>query len=777
MSGYLIAHPYQQAIAELLPELVTRSGNGTVLSALPGANYPATVSSCKAPQADEDVIKNLEVLSHYGGVLPGAKWALGSTGGVSNQDLSLASPWLGVLATSLFNKQECSSNFDCANGSACVNARCAQQFSPLTDRWDRFQPMEYRSEDNRKYSLYAGRSPRGHLHYALVWAAVTSHPCNPYGPLSPGEPLQYPELLYRGVAGALADLMVVTEDENLVGTNGSLSDPYPGYAGFALENTIPVFHLASPHLLSGMPDTIKGETLGLGVYKAWRTGLERMVQRHYYDYLTSTGNQTAHHLVSFMSFALGVQEPSDRAFYDATARRWAGRLFESIRPAGYLIENDAVCTSYIGISTNMMGRYLGLTRTSEAGTDVKAEEAIAKIFGFFNHTVSVEPDGGSVPGFNFSHRIGRGFDTLQYNGAKVMADAIPEVGVWSRSTPAKIPALRTSLQSLAVSFDANASNIPLVSFPWTPDRATHYSSAFLGGYVYPAEEEESFVRNFGDEYIAVKRPSYFAGIFVGKPKGGWGVLELKIRENYRNPTTEKKLNEGGVSVEDLAPETGASISAYNYNPYLGGGLSLFTTPAYGSAVAGTTWSALAQHGLVAWQGGKRYWNDYYSTQFLLDQEQDALTVSGSIETLPFVYSRNYSFLEDRLSMTLTIQATQSISLEKFAEIIPVPTCTRANCNGAIKNRKLRGAFLDVTGGASPSNGQVVTAQKVQVLDQNSKGVTFEFTSAVPLSLQRHGLRHLYYDDEFQVGRIEVQLPTTWSAGQVYTLSYSLIPTP
>lgn len=777
--GYLIAHPFQQKIAELLPELTARAGDSAALFAASGSGFPATRMECTNPVKNEDVIRNIEILDAYQNTLPAAKWLLGSANGKPNQELSATSPWIGTLGTSQYGRQYCAVSADCANGSTCSAGLCALPFDPQLDRWDRFQPIEYQQKvGSVRETLWFGRSIRAQYHYALVWAATTYSPCNPYGPAAPGGSIRFPELLYRGVAGALSDLMTVAESEQFYGQNGTVSSPYPGLVGFVLEGVMPTFQVAAPYLTGVMSSPTGSPALGQRVLDTWTAALERLINRHINDYLASSQNQSAHHLVSFQSFANGVQDPAKRAFYQALVRRWAGRFWESLRPAGYFRENTAICGSYSGITTNMIGRYLGLAAQSDLGTDYEGEYALRSVYMLFNHTVAPEPDGALVGGFNFNHRIGNGFERTQYGGASNLADYLPEVGVWARGLTASSPANRSRLLSTAQAFETRVTNTPNAPAPGIPDRFNVNAVYGDPTLQFPVEESTRFTKNFGNEYIAVRRPGYFTGIFVGKPAAGLG--NLKYRDNYRTPTTETQLNVGGTSVEDLPPESGASISVYNYNPYLGGGMSLFWTPSYGAALVGTTWSALAQHGLVAWDGGRRYWNDYFSTTYALSQDNNTLTVQGTIEAHPLSYTRQYIFNDHSVRVNLALTATADMTLEKLAEIIPVPTCTRTDCNGSTKNRKSRGADLQIQGAVGSDNGALRTASAVTVKDSTNRGVQISFVSPTSdasttqaVAVYRNGLRQLYYGAELQVGRIEVLLPQTWSAGDELNLSYTI----
>jgi hypothetical protein len=764
--GYLAPHKFQESIAELLPQLTANAGNSAALTAARGVNFPATKSECRTPTEDAEVFRSHDVLNTYSGTLLSASWLLGTTSGRSNQDLTGTSPWLGSLVGSVYGQQLCTTSFDCANGSSCVNGLCSQPFNPSTDRWDRFQPMRYRSVLNgRTEDLYAGMSPRGLHHYSLVWAAVTHSPCNPYGPSTKDGAIRFPELLYRGVAGALADLLTVVESEQLNGTNGAATGPYPGNMGFVLKEITPTFMLAAPHL---EPVMNGAGGLGTRALQVWTGALERLVNRHLYDYIVSSQNQSSHHLVSFQSFANGVQDPARRAFYQGATRRWATRFFDQIQPAGYFRENTAICSSYSGIQLNMIGDYYRLTEESSLGADTNALSALQSVYTLFNHTAAPEPTGVMVSGFNFNHRIGFGFEETQYGGAKQLVDELPEVGVWSRTASSQMTDNRSTLQSLATSFDTRVNNLATSIWPSLPARFFGFRTVPSAALQFPVESATRFTRNFGNEYIAIRRPGYFTGVFVGKP--ALGSLYIRYREAYRLPTNANELNTPNSSgptpsIEDLAPESGASVSVYNYNPYLGGGLSLFWTPAYGNSMIGTTWSALAQHGLVAWSGGLRYWSEYFSTSFSLTNDGNTLAVSGQIEGTPIAYTRTYQFNDQNIDVSISMTAQEAVTLEKFVEVIPLLTCTRANCNGStLQNRKRNGATITL-----PST------QEIRALDNQGNGISVTFTGAQTLTSYPHGLRKIFYNDEMQVGRVEVALATSWQAGQTRTLTYRIAP--
>jgi len=155
----------------------------------------------------------------------------------------------------------------------------------------------------------------------------------------------------------------------------------------------------------------------------------------------------------------------------------------------------------------------------------------------------------------------------------ILDDVLPEVGVWTG--PELTPA-----QKMAKEHEASQSVVRALAKPPDPTDLTTATSRYLywtpadRSGVWPACEEHSFIRDLGGEIVAVKRPAYYAAIYVGKPAPS--DFYIRRKEEFRSPLPDDAENRSG------------QIKLSRVTPYLGGGLTLFWTPNYGSAVLGAT---------------------------------------------------------------------------------------------------------------------------------------------------------------------------------------------
>lgn len=570
--------------------------------------------------------------------------------------------------------------------------------APPENRWDRLKSIK---------GLWAGASSNKVSAGAekLAIAATLNTEANPY--------YGKKELLYRAAAASLRDLMTLGEDEVWRGVG---EDPYPGFMGFAVgQKTFPAFGIAAPY----MPPKIKD---------VWTEGLRHIVDRSYPDGLVTARNQSSHYLVAFEAFAEG----SGMKRYKELAKDYARRFIAGTHPAGFQIESCGPDASYIGMSHWHMAVYCRMSG------DKEMLKTIQNSYKFFNHTVAPEPNGKILGGFNFGHRVADGFYNEQWGGAKGILDGLlPEVGIWNNKKNDKRAAEERIVKTIK--------NPPqkIDDFKYGPrfnidfQRYLYYEKP-LKTKPWPAKEKKSFIRNFSDELIAVKRPGYYTAIYTGKPAPH--PFYVAKRKYFRDPLPNDAENNGGK--RELRKVT----------PYLGSGMTLLWTPEYGSSILSTNWSPLCQHGIVAeTENGKRYWADYFAQKFNLDKAKSELTVTGKIEKLPLNFTRSYKFLENEIQVELTLKAEKDIELKKLFENIPVP-------RGNAKNN-------DVNIVLSPEN------KKVDILNKKGNGAEIVFKKPQIFTVQENGLT----SGNLQIGRIEVQLPTKMKKGETASLSYSIVP--
>jgi hypothetical protein len=180
-------------------------------------------------------------------------------------------------------------------------------------------------------------------------------------------------------------------------------------------------------------------------------------------------------------------------------------------------------------------------------------------------------------GFNFAHRTGDGFHWEQSGGARgILDDVLPEVGLWAGPEPTAAELAERKRKAAADIVQRLAAMPAPQDLPYTTPRYLFWSKPNRAD-VWPALEAKSFTRDFAGQLVAVKRPAYYAAIYVGKPAPG--QFFIRGGEGLRLPLPDDAENRGAVT----DPKRGIA-------PFLGGGLTLFWTPAYGSAVLAANWS-------------------------------------------------------------------------------------------------------------------------------------------------------------------------------------------
>lgn len=592
----------------------------------------------------------------------------------------------------------------CHWGGAFAGYESPEGVAPEEHRWDRFV----------RVAGVACGSGGASGSQNLARAALLDQPFNPYRGRR--------ELLYRAAAASLRDLMLLNDADLFPRGMGHW---YPSMLFPLVHRMTPTFRLAAPH----MPEEVRD---------VWAEGLRRLVDRSYTDHFVSCRNQSSHQLLANSDYAIGADDP----VYERLARIWARRFAESAHPAGWFHEANGPCASYNGMTHWHMAVYV-----KQSG-DMEHLEALRKSYRFFNHTVAPEPDGAAVlGGFNFNHRIGQGAFSEQYGGGKgIVDDLAPEVALYRREPEEPEVAQQEALESILTSIRRQrfagefGGGLTFARYKYWTDEPD------LSG-VWPAKEEEPYIRNIAEELIAAKRPAYYCAAYVGRPAG---EFYIRRRAQFREPLASGVEEDGGPA--DIRTVT----------PFLGGGLSLFWTPDYGTALMGTNWSPFARHGLVAvTQEGKRFWEEYHAARWELDEEAGTLTIRGRVEDTPVAYVRTYTFGDEALEVELALTADETVRFRDFVENLPV----------AAGRNKQRGAEI------SPSEGEDgrVEAAAFAIRDEDGAGVDVELDEPRSARVWQRGMVGQW--GRFQVNRIEIALPAQWEAGETHVLRYVLRPVP
>jgi len=770
LAGYQLAHRFQVELARLLPQVLTMV-KATTQSV---ANLSVvTNSTCKSVGNLDDIYKygNLIDFNYTPGIFTTAVWALGSNAatGIPHQIVDPDHPWLGAVGLHRLGKQACSSSSPCLNNSSCVAGWCSEPFNSSLDRWDVQRAMTYKlahtSDPDDFEPLKVGISVRNTLTTALSFAATEETTCNSLRHSLVGEATR-DELIARAALAFMVDMMRIPESDIIFG-NGAETSPFSAFIGFPLAQVLaPDFAEVMLALKNAWPNQAEcGTQLSELVRRSLAVGVRRVFDRHYPDHLNSTGNQYAHALLAFRLFADGLDGLPNDEFY-AKVSDSVGELFlDHQKPAGYWNESAGPDASYIGITHNLLSEYMqrSLNR-GEHGQAVQA--AMDASYTLFNHTVAGEKIGGLLGAFNFNHRIATGFEREQWGGAKGLADNIPSTSLMGKllygaATPGQqdlIGAANTFAQNVKNDHAAAGGGIDLYRYLNSAQRSDDI--------VFPYTES-SFKRKMGEEFIFIKKPSYYTSVYVGKPSPD---VDSETRESIRIPNPAK---------EDIDPNQDptnlASISAYQNTPLTGGGLSMFWTPGFRNSLLAGSWSPLVHHGLVASMLGKRYWEDYQKTAFNWIPDSSFLQVTGELESSSITYTRNYLFFDNKIDVYLSLSSIAGWSGESLFENIPLTTCTRTECNPNTgpRNKKRLGSTI-----VNLSNQAISGAQNLsgfRIVDSEGDSVKFQFDGNRNVFVAPHGLRENYYNSELQIGRVQIQLPSNIPAGGTVQLMYSIIP--
>jgi hypothetical protein len=246
-------------------------------------------------------------------------------------------------------------------------------------------------------------------------------------------------------------------------------------------------------------------------------------------------------------------------------------------------------------------------------------------------------------------------------------------------------------------------------------------------------EPASFTRNLGNEFLCVKRPTYYAFLFGGNDYGDW-----------QKPSTLQKV--------------------YNAQQAHNDGLCVFWSPQFGVSLLSKNWSAAAANSLLADLGVRIEWPDYWSTTCKLDADAATARLESKIPDTPLSYRRDYTFLDDRVECELTVGATGAANLKSLSECVPFPLA--ADKPGGIVVK-----LYDETGAEVASGTE---AKAIYFTNASGQGHLLVLDQPAVVSVgQDHSTDH--YEGQHDWGRVLIALPATWTAQQMFTLKYSLRP--
>ncbi len=372
----------------------------------------------------------------------------------------------------------------------------------------------------------------------------------------------------------------------------------------------------------------------------WRDGVRRVADR-FSMFRVSCENQSAHWPLAYYYLYQGIGEPG----YQQLAKDFiAGLCLPECNPfmqTGYQQEAYGPDASYQGLSTCIQAAYYRLSN------DSVAHDGLQRIFNLFNHTVVPEPDGSKVGATNFSHRTKMPWTHAQYGaGIPLLQGILPEAACLAQPTTGETrplaelltppndiyrPAVGYSTATFGPFFNAYL-------FPTQPP---------LPGAKLPVQAENNFTRNFNNEFLAWRRPGFYALAYIGKTAGAWTRARApKLPEN---------------------PPTTAASTRWHQTQ----GLSILWFEKYGAFILGQNWNAYTGQFLRAElpDGGCAY-PDYW--EHVSEHAEQRLRQQGKLihaETCRF--TRDLSLLPNGLRQRLTVTFDDDNQFTALYEQLPI----------------------------------------------------------------------------------------------------------
>lgn len=396
--------------------------------------------------------------------------------------------------------------------------------------------------------------------------------------------------------------------------------------------------------------------------------------------------------------------------------------------AGYFREAGRADGGYNSMSMFYLGCLYRLTHSPEL------LECLRRAWQLRAHLTLPEPDGQVLSPTNFNSRSGTSFARPFYPDAALLAGAVEQ---------ADDALLRGAFEDVTVPWNLRTqTDIDKVVGYWTAHSIGDWNEARVAGSftigvllstlsagtlpsaraALPMERRESFVRNFGDEFVCVRRPAYYAVVYTARRRG--------------ERQGSKVVQGGGLSAL-WTPECGTTLFSVNDGPW------------FNHAVTGQSADGHVVSSSFADPKAKLHSSD-----------PERLSVSAKIPTTPLHYERTYRFDDTSLAVTLTLTAATDWSCQTLYEVIPYLCSER-------KRLVVLGA--KATAGEGATAGSQSAGRICVVCPKGCVNVEFASPVGVAAATGTGKSR------DGQARRVLIALPTTWTAGQQQVLRYCIRP--
>ena len=458
-----------------------------------------------------------------------------------------------------------------------------------------------------------GRTPN---FVALAIAAGLDKPFNPY--------YRNPAMIKRALLGIFKRYLLLNE-------NGTMLDIETNYSGLDCFEA----HKMAQTVFFLSPVVTPQER------KLLQEGIRRIADRFPFFHVTCE-NQSSHWLMVYQHLGMAKVPGGD---YLKLAEDYAASFADPEQTphfkTGYLQEKYGPDATYQGLAACMQAVYYRYT-----GNPV-TKGLLRTIYQLFNHTVAPEPDGTVYGTSGFSHRTFGTWVQRQWNaGTPMMAGELPEAAVWYRGMKQNA-SLEKALkeptrehykklpQWLVYPGELHMSLYGGYFFPATP----------LKNALFPMEVPGNFVKNFNQEFLAVKENGYYAFVYTGMTSAKWMRASACRRPGDRDHRSSWNAIQGIQLI--WSKEYG----------------SLFTTTSWNSNTYAMTIADLSDQ-LVSFP-------DYWTFRHRFDAKNKTLVLFSRMFDLPAEVTRTIHFGKKEITQKITIRNTEAWKCRGFYEQLPL----------------------------------------------------------------------------------------------------------
>jgi hypothetical protein len=368
--------------------------------------------------------------------------------------------------------------------------------------------------------------------------------CASLGAMGVANSLDAPFNPYRGkldkrlLLAGFRELLVTKENETIAEDDSN----YSGGEGLHWGHVIPGFYESAASL--------KDRELSA----LWLDGVKRTADR-FSMFRASCDNQSSHWPYIYYSL---YQISGNRGYKELAEDYIKGLSLpanDTFMKTGYQQEAYGPDATYQGLGLCMQAAYYQMSKDPNALTGMKI------VHNFMNHSVVPEPNGDLYGSSNFAHRTAGSWVFAQYGaGRKLMRGEIPAAALYLKAEePVDIDHL-LSIPDASVNVNAVGYALSVLG-PFLPNY--RYPTTTIKNGKLPVQESDNFTKNFNDEFIAVRRPNYYAFTYIGKTAADWTATQRPKTVANAKPIY-KWTQTQGLSVLWF-PDFGAFILGMNWN--------------------------------------------------------------------------------------------------------------------------------------------------------------------------------------------------------------------